>query len=272
MEYIFLVMCSLIVLYVICIAPKLLNRQDHAPFLGVYYAHRGLHDNYTEAPENSLKSFELAVAAGYGMELDVQLTKDDVLVVFHDDTLKRVCGVEGKVCDFTYEQLQAFTLYHSQEKIPTLGDVLRVVDGKVPLIIEIKMPAANARVCEVTNEVLKHYNGVYCIESFHPYALQWYRKHRPDVVRGQLSSNFKKDFGKHIPSRFIMQHLLTNVLTKPDFIAYCHLYPNGLSRKLCKSLFRTLGVAWTVKSQAELDACKDEFDIFIFEGFVPDVK
>ncbi|MGL4373892.1 MAG: glycerophosphodiester phosphodiesterase family protein, partial [Turicibacter sp.] len=193
---------------------------------------------------------------------------DGVLVVFHDETLDRMCSVNGKVIDYTFDELQAFKLGDSDELIPTFADVLNVVSGKIPLIIEIKMHTACTKVCVATNKALENYQGPYCIESFHPVAVRWYRKNRPDVIRGQLSSNFKNESLSH----FIVQHLLTNFITKPDFIAYGHQYHTGLSRQLCQKLYRCLSVAWTIKSQAELDACRDSFDLFIFEGFIPDQK
>ena len=130
-----IVILVLIVLYFLAIKPRLSRQKQWAPFKGVYYAHRGLHDNESEAPENSLPAFKKAVKAGYGIELDVQLTKDRVPVVFHDFTLERACGKPGKVYEYTYEELQQFPLFQSNERIPKFEEVLKVVDGKVPLIV-----------------------------------------------------------------------------------------------------------------------------------------
>ena len=180
-------------IYGFLVAPRMINKPDVSVLKGIHYAHRGLHDNSSDAPENSMKAFRKAVEAGYGMEMDVQLTKDDKLVVFHDATLKRMCGVDGNVWDYTLEELQGFRLKNSEEKIPAFSEVLKLVDGKVPLIIEYKMDRPLTKVCELGNELLREYKGVYCIESFHPFALMWYRKHRPDVMRGQLSGNLAKE-------------------------------------------------------------------------------
>jgi len=252
--------------YLFCIAPRMGGRPDASMLMGVYYAHRGLHDNQAGVPENSMAAIRRAVEAGYGIEFDVQLTRDRIPVVFHDESLKRVCGVPGNVRDYTFEELQAFRLLDSEERIPKFEDMLALVGGKVPLIVEIKIHENAAEVCEKADALLKRYAGPYCMESFHPRAVEWYRKNRPEVIRGQLSCHF----GKNEPiSQMLVHHLLTNVLARPDFIAYCHTHKGNFSRILCRRLFGALSVAWTVKSQEQLDACKDDFDLFIFEQFIP---
>ena len=112
------------ILYLSAIMPRMWNRPDYTPLMGHYYAHRGLHDNSSEAPENSIPAFKKAIEAGYGIELDVQLTKDRIPIVFHDDTLKRVCGVKGSAKDYTYTELMEFRLFNTNEHIPKLTDVL----------------------------------------------------------------------------------------------------------------------------------------------------
>lgn len=262
----------ILLLYLWLIKPGIADRPDIAPLMGHYYAHRGLHDNETDAPENSMNAFKKAIDAGYGIELDVQLTKDRIPVVFHDETLKRVCGVDGRVRDYTYEELQQFRLCRSDERIPLFSDFLKLVDGKVPLIIEIKIHENVDTVCSIADELIKEYRGTYCIESFHTMAVQWYRKHRPEVIRGQLSTDFSKPGKRESWYLCMVHYLLGNVMGRPDFIAYDHLHKNNISRRLCRYLFGALSVAWTIKSQKELDACKKDFDLFIFEGFVPEEK
>ncbi|MEE1196234.1 MAG: glycerophosphodiester phosphodiesterase family protein [Lachnospiraceae bacterium] len=262
----------ILLLYLWLIKPGIADRPDIASLMGHYYAHRGLHDNETDAPENSMNAFKKAIDAGYGIELDVQLTKDRIPVVFHDETLKRVCGVDGRVRDYTYEELQQFRLCRSDERIPLFSDFLKLVDGKVPLIIEIKIHENVDTVCSIADELIKEYRGTYCIESFHTMAVQWYRKHRPEVIRGQLSTDFSKPGKRESWYLCMVHYLLGNVMGRPDFIAYDHLHKNNISRRLCRYLFGALSVAWTIKSQKELDACKKDFDLFIFEGFVPEEK
>lgn len=252
--------------------PRVSGKPDMAPFKKWLYAHRGLHDNMSEAPENSLKAFSRAVEAGYGIELDIQMSKDKVPVVFHDFTLRRVCGREGKVSDYTYQELQKFRLCGSNERIPRLEDVLRLVDGRVPLIVELKIEKLlNTAICSAGDKLLAGYKGMYCIESFHPLAVFWYRRHRKGVVRGQLSDAFLRQREKfRNPFCFFLEYLLFNWLAKPDFIAYNHKYPKVLSRRFCRELFRNTAAAWTIKSQEQLRAARKNFDIFIFDSFIPE--
>lgn len=262
-----LVIIILIIIYLYLICPRVINRPDRSGLKQTHYAHRGLFDNRTSAPENSLEAFRRAVEAGYGIELDVQLSKDKVPVVFHDATLKRMCGRDGNVWDYTLQELKELRLADSKEKIPTLREALEVVKGKVPLIVEYKLDVPSTEVCELGNQLLNNYKGVYCIESFHPYALMWYRKHRPDVVRGQLSRDFsktKKYQGIHYK---VLTYLLTNFLTRPDFIAYKYTDAHILSRRLCEKL-GALSVAYTIKSQEAYEQAKDAFEVFIFDSFI----
>ncbi len=254
--------------YLFLIAPRMFGRPDRTPFMGVHYAHRGLFDNKSEAPENSLAAFKKAVAAGYGIEFDVQLSKDNKLVVFHDGTLKRMCGVEGKVWDYTLAELQSFKLADSEETIPTFEEVLKVVDGKVPLIIEYKLDRVQTTVCELADIVLQNYKGMYCVESFHPLAVRWYRKNRPQVLRGQLCEEYfrnPKNKGKWILAS--MSFLISNVATRPDFIAYNHRHAGNISRRICRML-GALSVTYTIKNEEEYLRAKDKFDLFIFDSFI----
>ena len=259
----------LILLYLLLIMPKLrTNVKKHTNIVELY-AHRGLHNNEAGIPENSLMSFRRAVEAGFGIELDVQLTKDGVPVIFHDTSLERMCGIESRLDEKTYEELQQFTLLNTLEKIPTLAEFLETVSGKIPLIVELKAEWTDISVCSAAQALLDNYKGVYCIESFNPLVLLWYRKHRKHVVRGQLSTNFKKDGEQANILYLVLTHLLINWITKPDFIAYNCLYHREIGRRICKKLYRNMAVAWTVKSEKQLDNLKKEFDLFIFDSFVP---
>lgn len=267
-----IVIICILLLYMLLIMPRMFGKPDKTPFFAQkLYAHRGLFDNNSDAPENSMAAFEKAVVAGYGIELDVQLTKDKIPVVFHDDTLKRVCGAEGFVQDYTYEELQQFSLCNSEQKIPKFAEVLEMVDGRVPLIVEYKINGLGTEVCAVSDELLKEYKGVYCIESFNPLALLWYRRNRKEVIRGQLSMNFlKAKEREHSPILyFALHHLLFNFLAKPDFIAYNHGDYKDLSRVICRYIYKNTAVAWTIRSDADLQERADDFDLFIFDSFVP---
>ncbi len=261
----------LTVLYLLMIMPKVPARPDTKAFRKWLYAHRGLHDNHSEAPENSMEAFRRAVEAGFGIELDIQLSKDNIPVVFHDYTLKRICGAEGKVEDYTYEELQQFCLCDSNERIPRLADVLELVDGRVPLIVEFKIERMNLALCTIADKLLREYKGMYCMESFNPLGVLWYRRHHREIVRGQLSDAFLRE-GRYVGvPNFMLQNLLFNFLTKPDFVAYNHKYPHILSRKICHGFYHNTAAAWTIKSEQELRRAGKHFDIFIFDSFFPDM-
>lgn len=256
----------LFIIYIFLICPRLVKKPDRSALMGRHYAHRGLFDNESDSPENSLAAFAKAVEAGYGIEFDVQLSKDDIPVIFHDATLKRMCGVDGNVWDYTLEELQGMKLAKSEQTIPTLAQALEVVGGKVPLIIEYKMDRPDVKVCELGNEILKDYQGVYCMESFHPFAVRWYRFKRPDVVRGQLCMDYWKDEEyKKKPLYYAVGMMLTNFLGRPDFIAFRHSDAGNVSRKMCR-LLGALSVAWTIRSKDDYEKAKDEFDLFIFDS------
>lgn len=268
---ILVVVLVLVALYLLAIMPRMTGKPDVTPLLNRLYAHRGLHNNATDAPENSMKAFQKAVDAGYGIEMDIQLTKDNIPVVFHDFDLKRICGAEGVIRDYTYEELQQFKLCKSEERIPLFADVLALVDGKVPLIVEFKNESTDMSLCPIADELLKAYKGVYCMESFNPLCVQWYRKNRKEVIRGQLSEAFWKDGKDRRTSLYFgLQHLLFNFLAKPDFVAYDHHHPYMLSRVICRKLYKNLAVAWTIRSQKELEEAKKHFDLYIFDSFIPE--
>ena len=260
-------------LYFLAVMPRMTGRADPAPFNTKFFAHRGLHDNKSGAPENSMPAFRKAVEKGYGIELDVQLSSDGVPVIFHDLDLARACGVQGLVRERTYEELQTLRLFGSEEKIPALKDFLEMVDGRVPLIVEFKSEDSDLTLCRVIAPMLRAYKGAYCIESFNPLVLLWYRIHQPKVMRGQLSDGFihipKYRALNKAPITIPVQFLIPNFLSKPDFIAYNHKYEGNISRRICRNLYKAKAAAWTIKSQSELEEAKKSFDVFIFDSFIP---
>ena len=262
-------MAIIIALYLFLIFPRVWGKIDRTPFQNRDYAHRGLFDNKSDAPENSLKAIKKAVEAGYGIEFDVQLSKDDVPVIFHDASLERMCGVKGKVWDYTLAELQQMRLKDSEETIPTFKEVLETIDGKVPLIIEYKMDRVDTKVCVLGNELLKDYQGVYCVESFHPMAVRWYKKNRPDIMRGQLCEEYWK-YDSNLPKwlSIFLGYLISNFLTRPDFIAYKHQDAKNLSRRIC-TMLGALPVCFTVKNQEEYDKARKYFQLIIFDSFIP---
>ena len=241
-----------------------------AAYRGLNLAHRGLHGE--GAAENSISAFRRAMEAGFGVELDVRLSKDGELVVFHDDTLTRVAGVEGRVDELTLAELRECRLLDTDDTIPTMREVFDLVDGRIPILIEIKEKTGSTAVTEKLLAELKSYDGPYIVESFNPMAISAFRKGRREVPVGILSRRFC-DLEEHkgSPLYFALQNMLLNFLSVPDFVAYRHSDANTLSLKLARSLFGTVTVAWTTRSAEEGEtAKKNGFDCTIFENYLPE--
>ena len=234
-----------------------------------YYAHRGLHD--TDKPENSMAAFRAALAEGYGIELDIHLMNDGNLAVIHDSSLKRVAGADVQIEDLSKADLQHYHLGGTGECIPLFSEVLELFAGKAPLIVELKVVDHNhTALCEAACRLLDSYDGPYCIESFDPRVVAWFRKHRPLVIRGQLSENWM--WRSHpVPAiiRWLLTHHICNIFTRPDFIAYKYADRNGIATKLCRKLWKIQGVSWTIRTPADFETAVQEGWLPIFEGFRP---
>lgn len=250
------------------VAPGRASKEKKAPFMGLNVAHRGLHSKDKLVPENSLEAFRLASEAGYGIELDVQLSKDGQVVVFHDDNLRRVCGLDKRVDELDYEQLRALSLCGTEYTIPLFSEVLTLVDGRSPLIVELKRGRHNKALCKKTRDLLKSYKGEYCVESFDPTIVSWFRFHAPAFLRGQLA-NTLPDYKGEVASpllAFALSRCLLNVIARPHFIAY-----SLKTRPLLVRLSEFMGamrVCWTsheVKNEKGRDTV-------IFEFYNPSVR
>ena len=263
---IIVILPALCCLYLFLLATRLPGRpMDGFPGL---YAHRGLWNE--DRPENSLPAFRAAVENGYGIELDVHITADDKLVVFHDDDLKRMCGDDRMLADCTLAQLRELRLKNTEETIPTFDEFLETVNGRVPLVVEIKTDKRVILLCEKINERLSRYSGPYCVESFDPRAVRWYKKHRPDIIRGQLTFGLGKssDTPRNVLT-YLLSSQLVNVLGRPDFIAADHTTEHTLPQRLTRAVFRPHLAAWTIRSQEDLDRLSGNHEILIFEKFIP---
>lgn len=224
-------------------------------------AHRGLHNN-DNAPENSINAFKNAVKKNYAIELDVHQLKDGNLAVFHDNSLIRMCGKPVMISSLTTEELKNYNLANSDQKIPTLDEVLSVVDGKVPLLIELKSFKLNGKIESALLEKMKNYNGQYAIESFNPYSLNWFKKNAPEVIRGQLISNMGNAVGYGIGDT-IMHMLVNSKKTMPHFISSSI---SAISK--IKNGEKPL-ISWTVKTKEQYDKVMQYCDNAIFEKFNP---
>jgi len=246
---------------VFLLAPGVANKRQKSPFMGTNFAHRGLHSRDKTVPENSLEAFRLAARQGYGVELDVQLTRDGHVVVFHDATLDRVCGVEGRVDELTYGELCKLRLCGSEYGIPLLSEVLAVIRNRGPIVVELKPGKNNKELCKKTYEILSAYRGDVCIESFHPFIVAWFRFHAPEFIRGQLAMPANKYNDQPPIMRFLLSNTLFNFLARPHFIAYDVVK----KRPLCVRFAELLGAmrfCWTShepRNEAGMDGVIFEF-------------
>ena len=258
-----IVLAILFLLFLFMAMPSLRRHPDRKQLSELYIAHRGLHDE--KIPENSLTAFSEAAARGYAIENDIHITADGEIVVFHDHTLDRMCGVSGKIEEKTLAELKELSLKGTDEKIPTLKECLQTVDGKVPLLIEFKCePGYCDKLCRAANEILKDYKGKYFIQSFNPQVPNWYKANRKDVLRGQLAMPYKgKNIVKHLASAYLL-----NFGARPDFVAYDEREPKRISFVVQK-LLGALPVGWTFRSQEDLTEKKKLFKSYIFENFIP---
>ncbi len=237
---------------------------------GWSYAHRGLHGE--GVPENSMAAFRAALEGGYGIELDVHLLRDGNLAVIHDSLLNRTTGQPGRIEDLCTADLTHYRLEGTQETIPEFMDVLTLFQGKAPIILELKPEGGNQdALTEAACKMLETYKGVFCMESFDPRCLVWLKKHRPDIIRGQLTENYfrsRNDLPDHL--RFALTHCMSNLICVPDFVAYHFAHRNStIGTKLCLKLWKAQGVAWTLRTREDYDAALAEGWLPIFEGFRP---
>jgi len=262
-----IVLLALFALYLFLIAPRMWGKPDMSAMEGYHYAHRGFFNNEAGTPENSLPAFQRAIDAGYAIELDVQPSRDGVAMIFHDADLSRMCGVEGKIWDYTKDELKAMKLFGTEETIPTLEEALALINGQVPVLVEYKMDKVDDHVCELGHAILKEYDGAYAIQCFHPLALMWYKKNAPDVARGQLAQQFYKQAKyRTSPAHYAMTYLLSNVVARPDFISYKYSDAGSVSLNLCR-MMGAKTAAWTLRAPEHYEQVKGDFDFYIFDSF-----
>lgn len=256
------------IFYLFLISPGKSTDKMRAPFSHCNVAHRGLHSKDKTIPENSLAAFSAAIQAGYGIELDIQLSKDQQLVVFHDDTLDRVCKIHGRVDEYTYEELSKFSLCNTKEHIPLFSDVLALINGKVPIVVELKNGHHNKILCKKVLELLRSYSGSFCIESFHPLIVGWFRKNAKDVLRGQLSAP-ANEFNKLLSPLYCfgLSRVLSNFYARPHFIAYKKT-KRPFSIRLCE-LLGAMRFIWTIHPEDIEHIEKEKYNTIIFEYYSP---
>lgn len=225
-------------------------------------AHRGLHND--KIPENSLASFQNAIDKGYNIEIDVHLLPDGDFAVFHDTSLKRMCGVKQKLRKLNAGELQEYKLKGTKEHIPTLKEVLELVDGKTGILIENKLHKGQI-IGKKLYEYIENceYSGDYAIQCFSPSCLIWFRNNTENIPLGQLSLNYAKYGLIGLLGRYLSNGSKRKKV-KPDFISFDvnHLPYSGVTKQKNKGL---KVLAWTVNSAEKLQRAKNFADNFIFE-------
>ena len=266
-----IVILIIILFYLYAIYPNTSRKAQMKPYEERYIAHRGLFNN-KDIPENSITAFRKAVENDYGIELDVQLTTDNKLVVFHDRSLERMTGIRKDLIDCDFNEIEQYNLLDTDEKIPLFTDVLKELKKDTPLIIEIKPDGRYIDTVKSAVEIMRQYDGLYNIESFNPKVVNYLKKNEPDIIRGQLAYDYIKDEDAKLSlfTKILLTYLLLNFLNKPDYIAYDCNATYNLSFRIISRLYKGECVAWTIKSQEQLKENRKYYQCFIFDSFIPD--
>lgn len=235
--------------------------------LPVVYCHRGYYDN-EQIPENSLAAFRLSAEKNLAVELDVRLSADGEIVVFHDDSLKRVCGVDRPVRELTLAELKELPLLGTQERIPTFAEALAACGG-VPIYCEVKTDGneVNEEFLRKVYDLIKTYDSQIVVVSFNPFVLRWFKDNHPELIRGFLSCDFSETKGKPHPLMYkALANLMSNFLAKPDFISY-RFTDKSFGLNMCRFYGARL-VAWTVRSMDDVERAADlGYSTFVGEHF-----
>ena len=236
-------------------------------------AHRGYHDAAKGRIENTLAAAEAAIAHNFAIECDLRLTADDRVVVLHDDTLDRLTRASGPVDRMSLAELRAVRFRDGDASIPALDDLLDLVDGRVPLVIELKSKFTGDRRPEAaTAAILSNYAGPVVVMSFDPASMTAMRRLAPNLPRGIIADRFAAVDWPTLapPVRVAYQWLLYAPLVLPTFIAYgVDALPASAPLAL-RHFFRLPLLAWTVRTEAERATARQWADQIIFEGFDPD--
>ena len=264
MIIIILITFIIIALYLICIAPSQ-HAKKRLKSLPPFFAHRGLHN--TKIPENSMSAILHASQAGYGVELDVRMTADKHAVVMHDANTARMCGHDLQIAKTSTQMLSSLRLSNG-EPIPLLRDVIKELNPYgTALLIELKSGHSRTKLCQAVYQEICNYSGPVLIQSFDPFSLLWFRIHHPHIPRGQLIGTSNSGAAKLL--LFPHTLMLTNFLTKPDFISCGTLNLHSPSFLLCKKLFDCPIAVWTIRQETKANYYHERYEICIFESFLP---
>ena len=224
-------------------------------------SHRGIYDN-KNIFENSLEAITKAKEKNYIVEIDIHITKDDQIVVFHDYNTKRITKKDMIIENNNYKDLNNQDIYH----IPLLEEVLELVNGKVPLLIEIKQKRKAGKLEHKLMDILNNYKGEYAIQSFNPLTIYWFKKNYPNILRGQLSYKFKTKKILKL-KKYILSNMFFNIITKPNFISY--KYDELSLSKIKKYKQKNITIlGWTIKNKKEYNKYIKIYDNLICEKFI----
>ena len=254
--------CLFLIYLLILIRPA--RRIKPSSMLLCDYAHRGLHDK-NGVPENSLSAFSRACERGVGIELDVQLSRDGKVMVFHDYTLSRMTGLDKMLYELDADALGRLSLANTDQTIPTFSEVLSLVGGRVPLLVELKGESLDTALCEKVAALLREYDGAYCLESFNPLLIGKMKSYLPNAFCGLLYTNVCRDKKRYSALNLALTGMALNLAARPDFIAYNKNDRNTLPVKIVTHLYRTPRFVWTVKNAAERQTAHELGECAIFE-------
>ena len=258
--------------WAVSIKPRTKNKPDMSPFFNYDYADGGLCDFMDARPEASDASIRAAVNKGYGVALDIRVTKDGVPVVFKDSDLFRLCGVDGILEERTLAEISEYCLQETEEKIMTLEEALDLVNCRVPVVLKLDVYKDNFgtlahRVCEIVD----CYEGVFTIESEDFRVLRWFAKERPRIIRGLVyrkQLNPEKTFTDFIMC-FIHNSLITNAFARPDYISVAFDDRDSFSIKACRLLYHVPLTYRDVKDEIDYETGRMQDAVVVFEGIEP---
>jgi glycerophosphoryl diester phosphodiesterase len=236
-------------------------------------AHRGLHDAAHGLIENTAGAVRAAIAAGYGVEVDVQLSGDGEAIVYHDDRLGRLTEGDSRLDRLSAAELKRVPFRDNDERIMTLGDLCDLVASRVPIVIEVKSRFdGNARLAERVAQVLSAYNGPAAPMSFDPWQVKTLRQRVRHLPCGIIAAKYQRHpYWDQMPAwmRFGMGYLLTGTIGHPQFIAYAAANLPALAPSFARRVIGLPLLAWTVRNEAEWKRATLSADQIIFEGFRP---
>lgn len=239
-------------------------------------AHRGVFNNEFGVVENTASAFKAAIAKKYHIETDLSLTKDNYIIVYHDNDFKRLYGIDKKVEELTLKEIKELKLKNSEEKILEFSEFLSVINGQTGLLLEFKSTSKrrNDILCNEAMKILKDYKGNWVMQSFDPVIVGWFKKNYPIVPRGQLYMKFNlKEFyktqkGKGFKGivatlvRWLYNHKLVHMVSRPLFITHDYKTVDFMARLLHLSMPL---VVWTVTKKEDYEKLVGKVNNIIFE-------